>query len=758
MFRKILFLFFLLIFSSAYAQTLIKGRVLDKATGLPLPGATLFLPELNKAIISDEAGTFSVSVPFKGRLMIEVSFLGYQSIAQTLELIPNETVCDFSLRRSSIEVDEVTISGSHRVSQNESPQEIDVLKLNTPEQADAPVLTDALAKIPGVTILSTGAYIARPIIRGLGGNRILTVSDEIRLENQQWDEEHGLGQTDIGLDKVEVIKGPSSVLYGPEAMGGVVHLIEEAPAPVGHVLGDVFLSTFSNGLGFQGGVGLKGATEKWNWKLNGGGKSFSDFYSGIGARVPNSRMGQGNFKAEAGITRNWGSTSLHYQFDEAFFGIVETNDREAKAGGEEEEEFPREAEAPYHEVTYHRLSSHSTFLLGSTRLKTIIGYQDDHRLEQEGDSVNKLGHPYIEMHLSTVTYDLKWYMPLLKRWSLVLGGQGMMQQNENLLLTRIIPDATTKDLGGLALLKYNFRDLALSVGGRYDTRSISTQQSGMVDSSWFLPAISRNYGNFTFTAGGSYDLFDKLVFRLNGASGYRAPNLAELLSNGVKLETQRFEKGNTNFVAEKNVEMDASLRLNLPVVSLEASLFNNKVNDFIYLQPTSIVKSEGYQEYDYQQGNVQMNGGEGGVEVSLMNNRLLLESKLSVVRAKLTGGGYLPFIPSDRIRSSITFRLRDWKQFHNGYISLSLVDVMAQSRAAFNEFSTAAYDLIGFNIGSTLKVKKLSFDISLFGNNLTDQKYFDPLSRLKPSVVNPLGVPGIGRNIGIMIRMPLVLK
>src|SRR4030095_9593889 len=151
-------------------------------------------------------------------------------------------------------------------------------------------LSDGLAKLPGVSQLTTGVGISKPVIRGLYGNRVLAILSGLRFDNQQWQDEHGLGLNDMGIDRVEVIKGPSSLLYGSEAIGGALNIIEEAPAKPHTTVADVNTRFFSNTLGIFTDVGFKGASITSNWGIRAGINSQADYTDGDGNRILNSRF------------------------------------------------------------------------------------------------------------------------------------------------------------------------------------------------------------------------------------------------------------------------------------------------------------------------------------------------------------------------------------------------------------------------------------------------------------------------------------
>ena len=156
----------------------------------------------------------------------------------------------------------VVVSGIRTSLVKETSFNIQSLPVNKIRQGGALNISDALSKLPGISQLTTGPAISKPVIRGLYGNRVLAVLSGLKFDNQQWQDEHGLGLNDVGIDRVEVIRGPASLLYGSEAIGGILNIIEEAPNKPGEKDGDVNVGLFSNTYGLSVDGGIRSATEK----------------------------------------------------------------------------------------------------------------------------------------------------------------------------------------------------------------------------------------------------------------------------------------------------------------------------------------------------------------------------------------------------------------------------------------------------------------------------------------------------------------
>jgi len=765
----IILIFTIAVSQFAIAQTTLKGKITGNTTHEKLVGASVYVPELNKGTSTNENGEYSITGFSKGDFKIQVSYMGYQTKIEKINLNGSDVTHDIQLETATIKINEVVISGAYTTSQDESPQEIDVVKKSEMQQVGASTVMDVISKVPGVSAITTGEFVSRPVIRGMSGNRILTVVDGVRFETQQWDDEHGIGVNELGMDRIEIIKGPASLLYGPEAMGGVVHFIEEQPAPVGHIAGDFYGSISSNNLGLFGGADVKGATDKYNWSINALGKMLPDYYfKGYNFRAPNTRMNEFGGRGNFGINRKWGSTSLTYLFNQAYYGILDGKDIVKKPDGSivnkdtaEQDMFPSEIEAPYHSVMDNKITSRTILLAGASRFHLILGYQNNHRTEFE-DNGTKEGYDYVDMTLQSTTYDLKWFLPAWKNFSTIIGMQGMYQINNNssAAKTQLVPDATINDLGFVALTKFNLKRFNIAAGGRYDSRNLST--TGIVrDSTLNMPAIMRSYSNVSGSIGANYDIEDHFQLRANFSSGYRSPNLNELMSNGEKLESQHYEIGNLNFVKEQNNEIDISANFKSKHFSLDVAGYINNITNYIYIEPTGdSVKSNltgaKVPEYKYLQANAQIEGGEAGIDIHpSMISWVHLEVRAAILTAIRTADkSYLPMMPADKIYSTLIFNFKEFKRFKNVFIKIGTVTASDQNQVAANEQKTAGYTLLNASFGAKRKIWKFdNIDFILAVNNALDKVYMDNMSRLRT-----FGVSNPGINVVFSLKIPFDMK
>lgn len=314
----------LLLFTASLttAQNKITG-IITSQDSLPLAGASIFVSDIHKGVIADGEGHYELTNLPIGELKIQFSFLGYSNRIALIDYHGENKELDIVLNQTNIEAEEVVVSGGYNSTQHDNAVKIDVLKINNLRVKATPNFAEILTQVPGVDMISKGSGVSKPVIRGLSMNDILVLNNGVRFENYQYSSHHPLGIDEFGIDNVEVIKGPASLLYGSDAIGGVINFIKEKPAPLGSIEGDYNLQLFSNTMGITNNLGIKGAAKKFFGGLRFGQKSNADYLEGGGAFVPNSRFDEKSVKLNAGFTDKVGTFKLYYDYNRQQLGLVE---------------------------------------------------------------------------------------------------------------------------------------------------------------------------------------------------------------------------------------------------------------------------------------------------------------------------------------------------------------------------------------------------------------------------------------------------
>ncbi len=733
-----LLLFFLSIYSTGLAQTF-KGRVLDKETHQPIPFAEVFFVELNAGRVTDEYGIFKIDHFHPKNMEVQISFVGYNTLKTTIDMtrVQEET---FYLEPNHIELSEVVVSVPIGKLQNENVISVEQKKI-TALQQNAPVsLAEAITNIAGVEQNSTGVGIGKPVIRGLTGNRIVTYAQGIRIENQQWGGEHGLGIGATGIESVEVIKGPASVLYGSDALGGVLYFVDERYAPHNTLQAHINSAILSNTLGTNTTFGVKLHNENFLFNLFGGYANHADYQLATNQRVFNSRFDENNIKAALGFhKKNWIS-NVRYSYLLNHFGITDSANYVTTVD--------RSFILPYQKIGNHNFSIENTFFTKKSSWSLLLGYSENNRKEFEDDE----NSPVLAMKLKTATYNLKWNSPSFFHQTLdiIVGSQGMYQTNANHGVEILIPNAKTADIGIFTLANYSLYGIQLQGGLRYDHRAIDTEK--VDDPVLGVPAFNNNYNSFNYSGGVAYSL-NPFTFRANLASGFRAPNTSELLSNGVHEGTNRFEKGNPNLKNEQATQIDVSVDFKNKHLEITINPFFNTINNYIYLSPTNTV-IQGVSVYEYLQTSAQLTGGEAGLHYHPhFIHWLHIKTTFASVFAKDASGTPLPLIPPPNWTTNIKATFNSSKKIRVTSVYLQNIYKFNQNRVGAFETPTQQYNLL--NLGVSLAIGKGSNPIEIIGGikNILNASYTDHLSRLKV-----LGIPNPGINFFFRIKLGFETK
>jgi iron complex outermembrane receptor protein len=742
--RKIFFFCaFILLFYDSYAQNLIKGKVTDQ-DNLPLTGATIFLPELNKGTMADNNGFYKLSGLPSGKIKIQFSYIGYTNKIETIILQNLETELNVTLETTTIRTEEIVVTGGYSSTQHENAIKIEALKLDYLDIKPTPNFTDIITKIPGVSMISKGSGVSKPVIRGLSMNDILILNNGVRFENYQYSDHHPLGIDEFGIEDIEVIKGPSSLLYGSDAIGGVINFIKEKPAPIGTIEGDYNLQLFSNTLGISNNFGLKGSSQHLFGGIRFGQKSNSDFLQGGGDFVPNTRFKEYSIKLNTGFTGKSGTFRLFYDYGRQNLGLAEEEAVESitKRG--------RNLEIFYQQFNTHLLSSQNKIYLGNMKLDINSAYQNTELIHFGEPDVYE-----IQMRLATLTYDAKLYLPSDKNSEYIVGYQGMYQNNLNLndRETKLLPDASIFNNSIFFLVqKTFFNRLKFQTGLRFDDKSISTMALGDAGQPDYREALDKKYNSFSGSLGATYTITEKLLFRSNFASAYRTPNLAELTSNGQH-ET-RYEIGDKNLVPEKSYEIDLSMHYHRDNLTIDLAGFYNNINNYIFISPTGDTTNTGVYIYKYEQRNSFLYGGEAGIHFHPETMKWLhLLTTFSALTGKQKSGSYLPFIPAKKIYCEFRAEKETLAFLHKAFLMITSTSVFKQGNSAPEETPTNGYTLMDIAIGGQMKIKDQYISVSLGATNIFDKLYIDHLSTLKE-----VGFFNPGRNLTMTLKVPFIIR
>ncbi|WP_299162803.1 TonB-dependent receptor [uncultured Eudoraea sp.] len=747
---KYLFLtLFVLFYFNSKAQCTLRGTISAEDSNTPLEQVSVYMPQLEKGTVTGSNGEFVMNNLPVGTYKIVASYMGYQTYSSTITLTQGTITLDIVLSPSAIEMEEVIVSTPFHKLQRENVMKVEQAAVESLRKMGAITLSDGITNIPGVESVSTGIGIGKPVIRGLSSNRVLVYSQSIRLENQQFGDEHGLGISAAGVESVEVIKGPASLLYGSDALGGVLYLNPEQFANVNSSKGDINLNYFTNTQGVNANAGFKTSGEKFKFLVRGAYTSHADYKGGNSLRVTNSRFNEFDLKTALGYQLGKFKTELRYNLNSSDLGIPE------EIGIQD---LGRTPISPYQEINSHILSSKSDLFFNNSSLRITLGYILNNRkeFEEEEDEeippVNAVDlKPALDMKLSTFSYNVQYNLPTLGRLETIAGLQGMSQDNKNFGEEVLIPNAITNDIGLLATSHIHFEKSDVQLGIRFDNRTIKGEETGIVGEEGYIAQLDRNFNSFNAALGYRIDFLKNFIGRINLASGFRAPNLAELTSNGIHEGTNRFEIGNPNLKNENNLQIDIALEYGSQHFEFFANGFYNIISDYIFIEPNGEFVDNN-PVYNYIQQDANLYGGEIGFHFHPHPlDWLHVQSSFESVIGQLDNDDYLPLIPANKLSNTLRLEFNNsQKWITDGYTFITLNTIFDQNRVATFETSTKGYNLLNAGFGASLKLFKQDVELVVTALNILNKDYISHLSRLKVDDIS-----NIGRNINIGLSIPL---
>ena len=649
----------------------------------------------------------------------------------------------------TVELDEIILSLPFNQDRGKSVIKVNKINLNSVNPIIKSYISKSISKLPGISLITTGPGIAKPSIRGLSASRVIIYNQGVRLENHQWGDEHGVGVSTSGISSIELIKGPAYVLYGSDAMGGVLYIEPERYSSDFSV--DYMGIYDSNYSGITNNLGLKGSSGDFSYVLRGNMTDNQNFSTPDG-EVENTWLKEYDFQGGLKYQSEKYSSDLRLSVNISELGIPEGEEGHDDHEGHEGHDDHEGHEGHYQELSHTMLTWKNNFDLGNNHdLEITLGRQFNERKEfgghgeEEGhdgheghdDHDDHEGHDdhghggsgaELDMELTTNTIDVSLTMPQSDNFNMILGTNILSQENKNFGFEELIPDADMNDFGVYGLGQIKMKNGSALIGLRYDSRNI-TSEMGAAD-----------FSNFNGSIGLKRDI-GKASLRLNLGSGYRAPNLIELFAEGIHHGTFRYERGNPNLEAETSFQSEISFDLTDEDSSFAFDLFYNDISNYIYVAPSN-QNVDGYKLYNFLQQNATLWGSEIIYSKQTGIEWLSSRSSLEYINGKSADGIPLPFI------APLTFKQVFTMNFTESYsLEVDFIAKAKQTRISQFEEESDGYSLL--NLSGNWMTSFLDNDLNIFWSidNVFDTEYYDHLSRLKES-----GIAGLGRNISVGLK------
>jgi iron complex outermembrane receptor protein len=724
-----LFISLILFCTNAFAQ--LTGVVLD-ADNNPLPMADIFFEPYSVSLQTDSYGQFSLKSVVPTSSIIVISKEGYKT--QSFKISPNDDFVSLKLDKLHIEINEVEVSSiNQKLSSNQSIN-LQSKSLNNIND-NSSSLVESLSHISGVEELSTGVGINKVVVRGLSGMRVVTYLNGARIENQQWSGDHGLGFTDLGIGKVELVKGPASIMFGADALGGAIYFVDESYVSSGQSEFKL-LSHFESAL-LRSNNQIVAKWAKNNFRMN----TYAEYGSAADYKLPqgeylfNSRFSNLAFKTAIGYSKNKWLMNMRYQYNHNMSGIpAHSHDAEPTLDQLSSSSQNRYPTRPTQFVTNHLWLFQNTFFINSSTLKVDL-INSNNRLEEfEAWTVAEMDAVLNSSQINT-TFS-KAFNPHLT-WT--IGNQNAFQTNKNKpARSKLLPDAEIMDFGIFSNIDYHKNNWSLLFGIRFDNRDIET----------ISQSYSNNFNALSSSLGISKSWNEHRI-RLTYSSAFRTPHFSELLANGPHHGTKRYEIGDTNLKEEKGNQIDATYEWANEHLGLIINPFYHQIDDFIVLNPQDSL-IDGMPVFLFQQEeSVNLKG----VEMNLhyhphFLHQLHIEENISIIEGRNAGNQFLPLIPANKFQSKLRYYLIRENKSRIKEISLDYVYYASQENVAINEAPSDAYGLLNTALYFESKNKNINFSIGV--KNVLNQTYTPHLSRLKS-----YEIPSVGRSYYLKLCLTL---
>ncbi|WP_082037008.1 TonB-dependent receptor [Flavobacterium sp. MEB061] len=797
-FRIFCLLFCFAIVSKTAAQSVrISGKVLSSERG-SLEGLTVIIQPGNLTTITDKKGHFYFTNIPKNSKSLTINYAGY--LPYEIKLSPKESAVllpDILLKPDIKELEEVVVT-DHFGFRRKKEESLNIETVNSSfiQRNLGGSLMQSLQRIPGVKTISIGSGGSKPLIRGLSFNQVIVVENGIKHEGQQWGADHGLEIDQYAVNRVEIIKGPSSFMYGSDAIGGAIN-IKPVPAPAKNTLGgSIDFTGKSNNEQFGGSINLFGRNEKWFFDTRMTVMDYGDY------RVPTDTVHVYNYAVPLykNRLRNTAGRELDLHastgyVSEKFKSVLYASNVYSKSGffanahgleprnvdAELHDKSSRDILMPFQEVTHTKISNTTSFQIGNHQLETQLGFQKNFRREWS----HYVNHGFMPPlypddmyapHNLERQYDKEVFSIAIKdefsinKHQFTVGINGEKQQNTINGWSFLIPAFQQITAGLFAYDKIRISDLWLLHGAvRLDYGKIEMEQYN----DWFLSEITENgqttsqylkrsddlnrtFQSFNWSAGVNYNP-GKLALKANLGTSFRMPIAKELASNGVNYHYFRFEKGNPDLSAERSYQLDFGMEWQENKWSFQLSPFFNYFPNYIYLNPTSqhdIYYGAGNQVFEYEQSKVMRYGGELQTRYQFMTGlsvEILAEYLYSEQLSGNKKGYTLPFSPPASVLFGMTYS-PEIKNLRDTYFSLDYRYTAAQNQIVPPEKKTASSNVFNLALGTKLKTGKQDFIISLQVQNLFNTKYLN-----HTSFYRLIELPEASRNIILSVKVPFLI-
>ncbi len=734
----------------------------------PLANVQVTVPALQKGVVTDSSGTFHIDIP-PGNYAMGFHRLGYADHSETI-FVPSPVPIKVTLSESALAAQPITISAEPTPSPVlTTPANVTVLQGHQLEQKARENVMDAIKNEPGVNMITVGPSVSKPSVDGLNSEDLVIVEDGVRSESLAWGEEHAPEIDTLTADRIEVLRGAATLMYGSDALGGVIS-VNKAPLPSAALgaeplSGKIVTDVESVNQSAAEGVVLQGAQGDWGWRSDLSEHQAGNIYTPNGT-IANTASKEVNGSGEIGVTKDWGDLTMDYSHFTKHLQLDES-------ATQQDNEFQ--------DLAHDNGDIHADIKTdGLFNYEVTAGYDRVNREEYNGyvNSDNGLGGfptpPSLEANWIETSYTVN-IKAHQKQIGPFQGTFGFTSDNKNELaggIDQLIPSTNWNEYGEYAYEEAHFGSVKLTAGIRGDENQLNADsyQSANMTSNAALAAANglssiqaqtRNYEALTGALGGVWHIIKPLAFAVNVGRGYRNPDEFELFAFGEHEGTGQFAVGDPNLQPETSMDSDASLRWVSSKFRSNLDYFYNHINNYIYAQPTNLNATDVYTGnplpvFQTTQGNSILQGATVRFEEDALEWLELKEGYDHIRAENISTGQSIPFIPADRFLLGFKIHKKKWGNFYHPYFGANTRIVLAQNQPGppstknLIDTPTGGYTVFGLSFGWRILVMQnpLSFDFG--ADNLLNKAYADSMSVYDKQ----FGFVEPGRNLYMKVSVP----
>lgn len=759
------------------AQHIISGFVTDEA-GHPLEGVDVFIHETHQGDATDSAGRYAIKNVRPGNYHLHVTFAGYHSHEQDVHLESSVYQLNFSLEETINELHQVVIESSLEKSslKNNTIQVVHLDKHFLAQQGGTSFMKN-LEKVPGIGSLNNGVGVSKPVIRGLQGNRVVVTTNGIKQEGQQWGSDHGLEIDVNNADKIEIIKGAATLLYGSDAVAGVINIRPQLPKGREQINAGQVVTFNSLNNSLRSSTFVSGNRKGLWYKLRYSFLEAGDYKVPARSfiyqttilpiyqnRLKNTALNERSLNAYLGMSKNWGYWYLragYFQQKSGFFtGAFGVPNRYKLI---HDGDFT-DIDLPYQQVNHFTLSGHTNIMIRKNWLEIDGGIQINDRGEfaqpHSAAFRNEGGEEFQALDLNLTTFSLNGRYFIKDSVKRVILGASSQYRNNTIAGYEFIIPAYESFLAAIystynRKLRNNWKlntGLRLELNGlSFDSTTTNYHRNGeLIGAAIRNPSFSKTIGNWSYALGLNKELKKDVYLKLNLARTSRMLQPNELASNGLHHGAFRFERGDIDLDPESAVQSDVSFIYEKKRVLINVSGYFNHFFNFVYLQPSSkfarlvvndevLPYPEAGQLYTYTQSRAQHIGYEAEFEYKWFSFLKSYVSSEYTQINNLSANEFVPFVAPLSIKTGLEaikkYKNKAFEEFH---MEVNYSHYARQDRVPRNDIPTDAYQLVNANLSLYFSS---GFEVNLTCNNALNTRYFNNLSRYKL-----IGLPEPGRS------------